>query len=489
MTYQAYPSGDGVYRIKVLNDDKFIECVEDPTQWMKLSALDSSSQKQKWKLAGVSGKPGVYTIISVDNGAGLNYVRITSGPHITYWGYGYPSPTSGAASLNWVINQRTTNGQSYSKINMEGDSNTYFDSNDTSSDKHAVNFYYDQSFSRGPNQCYVFEKLPEATSSALDVVFIQDITGSQQPYINKARDEVQQIMTSLVSTGKVTSGKLRAGVVTFRDHPPQDHSLITASLPLTEDLNAVTAYLGTQVATGGGDGPEAQSDALYDALNASWNDNTTLVAILITDSPPHGIGESEDGFPNGCPAQNEPQTIADQMANSGIVLYVVACEPEFSRYPKARDFYTALTKKTGGTVLPLGDVNGLVDTIKLPLAQSVSLHSVAMAKQSMIRGQPGNFDDIVKKVHAELTSEGAQVDALQVGDYYEDSEASRRNVERWFKGKKLADVRGQIDNVDGWRVKEQYRAGGHPASSLNKEPVSLAHAETIVRMALAKNSK
>jgi hypothetical protein len=52
------------------------------------------------------------------------------------------------------------------------------------------------------------------------------------------------------------------------------------------------------VATGGGDGPEAQSDALSAAPNVDWKDNATKIVILITDSPQHGIGEDGDGFPS-----------------------------------------------------------------------------------------------------------------------------------------------------------------------------------------------
>lgn len=50
------------------------------------------------------------------------------------------------------------------------------------------------------------------------------------------------------------------------------------------------------IATGGGDGPEAQTAALAAALNMDWAENAVKMVILITDSPPHGIGEAADGF-------------------------------------------------------------------------------------------------------------------------------------------------------------------------------------------------
>jgi len=50
------------------------------------------------------------------------------------------------------------------------------------------------------------------------------------------------------------------------------------------------------VATGGGDGPEAQTAALAAALDLNWAEDSIKMVVLITDSPPHGLGEAGDGF-------------------------------------------------------------------------------------------------------------------------------------------------------------------------------------------------
>lgn len=54
--------------------------------------------------------------------------------------------------------------------------------------------------------------------------------------------------------------------------------------------------LANLIASGGGDGPEAQTAALADALNMEWTEKAVKLVILITDSPPHGLGERGDGF-------------------------------------------------------------------------------------------------------------------------------------------------------------------------------------------------
>jgi hypothetical protein len=134
-----------------------------------------------------------------------------------------------------------------------------------------------------------------------DVLFLQDFTASQTPYIDSARKGISQICTDLISGPQFVPGNVRFGVIAFRDHPPQDRSFATKAFPLTSDPARVAADLASLTAAGGGDGPEAQTDALQGALNAEWNVDAIKVAILITDAPPHGIGENGDGFPDGCP--------------------------------------------------------------------------------------------------------------------------------------------------------------------------------------------
>ncbi|KAG2029888.1 hypothetical protein BDR03DRAFT_809913, partial [Suillus americanus] len=124
-----------------------------------------------------------------------------------------------------------------------------------------------------------------------DIVFLLDATGSMQVYIEQVRDTIQSLCERLVATGKWSGGDLRFGLIAFRDHPPQDSTYITHQYPFDSDILAVKANIANLKADGGGDGPEAQCDAFACVLNAGWKDEATKVAILITDSPPHGIGE------------------------------------------------------------------------------------------------------------------------------------------------------------------------------------------------------
>ena len=55
-------------------------------------------------------------------------------------------------------------------------------------------------------------------------------------------------------------------------------------------------HLSSLYATGGGDGPEAVTAGLYQALTMDWRPNASKMVVLIADAPPHGIGEYGDGM-------------------------------------------------------------------------------------------------------------------------------------------------------------------------------------------------
>jgi hypothetical protein len=134
------------------------------------------------------------------------------------------------------------------------------------------------------------------TPHSRDVVFLQDTTGSQGPYIQSARKAIRSICDKISASGHLSKDLIRFGLIAFRDHPPQDKTYVTKEFGFTSDIDVMQKNLAGLIATGGGDGPEAQTAALAAALNMDWAENAMKMVILITDSPPHGIGESGDGF-------------------------------------------------------------------------------------------------------------------------------------------------------------------------------------------------
>lgn len=126
---------------------------------------------------------------------------------------------------------------------------------------------------------------------------MQDCTGSQGSYISSATKNIEAICAHIFESGKLQATEdLRVGLVAFRDHPPQDHTYITKNFGFSSDISKVHKDLSGLYASGGGDGPEAVTAALAEALNMDWREHASKMVVLIADAPPHGIGEYGDGM-------------------------------------------------------------------------------------------------------------------------------------------------------------------------------------------------
>ena len=123
----------------------------------------------------------------------------------------------------------------------------------------------------------------------------------------------------------------------------------------------------------GGDLPEAVADALHDALKLKWRTNSTKICVLISDAPPHGLGCKGDRFPDGCPLGLDPLELVKQMAEKGITLYCVGCEPAIKQY---KEFFTAIAYKTGGQYIPLRNANLLSKVIVGGACEELSLEKL-----------------------------------------------------------------------------------------------------------------
>jgi Mg-chelatase subunit ChlD len=132
-------------------------------------------------------------------------------------------------------------------------------------------------------------------------VFVQDTTGSLQPYIDACVARCKDVCIALQGSGQIE--ELRLAVVAFRDHFPGDKYVTKDFDGFTNDVDTAVSNLSTLKAHGGEDGPEAITTALDKTLKLKWRRGSDVVriAVLITDAPPHGIGERDDLYPHGEP--------------------------------------------------------------------------------------------------------------------------------------------------------------------------------------------
>jgi hypothetical protein len=166
----------------------------------------------------------------------------------------------------------------------------------------------------------------------LDIAFVVDTTGSMKDDINAVRDSLLDIIKQIIE--KTSGLTIRFGLVSYRDHPPQDRTYVTKTLDLTQDIKQVHKEISRLKPSEGGDTPEAVADALHDArVKMSWGTDAYKVLLLVGDAPPHGKKYNrleDDYFPDGCPKGLDPiQELEEikKLFGSTLFVFVCGCNP------------------------------------------------------------------------------------------------------------------------------------------------------------------
>ncbi|KAF8169254.1 hypothetical protein BJ912DRAFT_1025659 [Pholiota molesta] len=317
----------------------------------------------------------------------------------------------------------------------------------------------------------------------LDLVFVQDCTGSQGTYISSATKNIESICAHIFESGKLQSPEdLRVGLVAFRDHPPQDHTYITKNFGFSSDISQVHKNLSTLYASGGGDGPEAVTAALAEAVNMDWRPYSSKMVVLIADAPPHGIGEYGDGFDEGSPDGNDPLQLARLMASRGITLFFVACEPALSGYSYATDFYQAITSITSGLMLPLLTADLLTHAIVGSVLENLDM-------ERLVREVGHAVDDVARELHEKLLLRNESTKKVVIESIYKESEEAKHNVQVFANANSLDEARPLLKRVHGTRFTEKYLNARHAMSRSSYAPYSSISPHTSPRPTPASPSK
>ncbi|MDC0720937.1 vWA domain-containing protein [Nannocystis bainbridge] len=125
----------------------------------------------------------------------------------------------------------------------------------------------------------------EAPAKVLDLLFMIDTTGSMGDELEYLQVELADVISE-IRDNIGQSFKLRLSVNFYRDH---DDEYVVREFPFTEDIDAALADLAAQNYDGGGDFPEAVSEALDATIhNAQWSASAvSRLAFLVLDAPPH----------------------------------------------------------------------------------------------------------------------------------------------------------------------------------------------------------
>jgi len=118
----------------------------------------------------------------------------------------------------------------------------------------------------------------------IDFIFVIDVTGTMQAYINGVRDNVERFVRSLTLRGI----DYRLGLVLFSD-------VIERVEPPTEDVRQFLRWVSQIWASGGMDEKENALEALAEAARMPFRPAANRIVLLITDAPYHQKGERGHG--------------------------------------------------------------------------------------------------------------------------------------------------------------------------------------------------
>jgi hypothetical protein len=251
----------------------------------------------------------------------------------------------------------------------------------------------------------------------LDLVFLVDETGSMGAYIEEVKRRLLEIVEALRAAPLCRS--LRIGLVSYRDHPPQETTFASRVAPLTDDLAAIQQGVQRMQARGGGDGPESVTDGLYDLVRLDFRPRAARVVVWVGDAPPHGVEPSGDGFPEGCPCGHHWYAQAESCREMGIVIHAVGCLPTLAHYVGAVEVFRTVARTTRGLYLPLSEaplliplITGVAETeldkqrIEERIAEALARYEAMLA--------PSDDQERVRFVTEVLQQEGVRARAMAV---------------------------------------------------------------------------
>jgi hypothetical protein len=170
----------------------------------------------------------------------------------------------------------------------------------------------------------------------VDIVFVMDVTESMQPYIDAIKQNMVNFAHDLASNNR----DYRLGLVTFEDYVVSKYPDCNCPYQktMTSNVNEFINWVGTLHASGGGDIPEDQLDALAYASSFPFRPQAQGIIIIITDAPPHHKGDGSantqhdqafwDHHPRGQDVTDLTGTdVAETMKRNGLTLYAVVPPP------------------------------------------------------------------------------------------------------------------------------------------------------------------
>lgn len=176
----------------------------------------------------------------------------------------------------------------------------------------------------------------------LDLMFVVDTTGSMSDEITYLQAELKDVIRQIQAKNPEVT--IRTSVNFYRD---KGDAYVVKDNAFLEDIDKVMSVINDEYADGGGDYPEAVSEALANAVDEhTWDRESVKLLFLVLDAPPHD-GKDEN--------KSLQKTIKEMAAQGIRVIPVASSGVDKSTEFICRKFAVA----TGGTYTFLTDDSGI----------------------------------------------------------------------------------------------------------------------------------
>lgn len=166
-----------------------------------------------------------------------------------------------------------------------------------------------------PKPVLSIEKIDIRDRIPVDFVFLVDVTGTMQAYINGVKNNIEKFVDTLRTRGI----EYRLGLILFSD-------IIETTYQPTSDVKEFLGWLSKVFASGGFDEKENALEAIVEGVKSKWNPAANRVIVLVSDAPYHQIGERGNGR-----TYMSTETTIELLKQNDVRLFCIA-SPELKEY-------------------------------------------------------------------------------------------------------------------------------------------------------------
>ena len=166
--------------------------------------------------------------------------------------------------------------------------------------------------------------------TSLDLLYLVDITGSMETYIDNTKKELINVMNNIINT--FDGIEINLGFIGYKDLKEHlennciDESFTKQYIKIRETIEKVEIGGGDDIA-------EDIAWAFERALNKKWTSNARFL-ILVGDAPCHGykyhrhVDEGYDKYPHGIPGRKDIEESIKELCEKNICLFCVKLSNE-----------------------------------------------------------------------------------------------------------------------------------------------------------------